>query len=240
VKKILTLLLFGLLLSSYSFAYTSYRKAVKCPIDAETFTITVTTTYTTFGTMADFQKYGAIGELYQNTISSCPKCRYAGSDEDFDTTFTGTTKEDILKILAPYKNLKMNDVIECEIAGQIHTYLKSKNDAIANIYLVGSYLLKTDTTQNIKRKELQRLCISFLNKAIENKEYPEKETYASVNYLVGELSRRIGDFDNAIKYFDLALNDENKKDWLTDMAKTQKNLALKKDESNYEFQPNYH
>src|SRR6185369_9625527 len=106
----------GFLIPNASFAYTSSQKEVKCPVDGKAFTITVTNSYTTFGSMTDFQQYGAIGNLYEVMISSCPACHYSGYENDFDTTFTNTTKEEILKILLPYKEVQMNDVIECEIA----------------------------------------------------------------------------------------------------------------------------
>jgi hypothetical protein len=46
------------------------------------------------------------------------------------------------------------------------------------------------------------------------------------------MERRIGNFDEAIKYYDLAINDPNKKDWVESVAKEQKELALKKDDNN--------
>jgi len=55
---------------------------------------------------------------------------------------------------------------------------------------------------------------------------------ANINYLIAEMERRIGNFDEAIKYYDLAINDPNKKDWVESVAKEQKELALKKDDNN--------
>ena len=46
------------------------------------------------------------------------------------------------------------------------------------------------------------------------------------------MERRIGNFDEAIKYYDLAINDTNKKDWVEAAAKEQKELAIKKDQNN--------
>jgi hypothetical protein len=44
--------------------------------------------------------------------------------------------------------------------------------------------------------------------------------------------RRIGEFDKAIQYYDFALNDPNKKDWLLEVASEQKKLALAKNDDN--------
>lgn len=222
----------GVLVSSSLFGHTSYPQKIKCPIDDEKFTIYVTGSYTSFGTLMDFQKKGAIGDLYESYVNSCPKCHYSGYKSDFDTTFSDTTKQAILKLLEPYKSSSMTDVLESEIAVKIHQYFKNDHDDIANLYLIASYFLRGDSSQNIKRKELQNNCAAFLIKAIEAKEYDELETYATINYLIGEMYRRIGEFDKAVKYYDLALDDRNKKDWLKDVATKQKNLAIKKDEDN--------
>ncbi|HEY1045374.1 MAG TPA: DUF2225 domain-containing protein [Bacteroidia bacterium] len=225
-------LIIGLLMFTLSYGHTSFPKQVKCPIDENKFTIYVTGSYTTFNSLKDFQKQGAIGDLYESYVNSCPKCHYCGYQSDFDTTFSETTKQEILKILEPFKSSIMTDVVENEIAVKIHQYFKSDNDDIANLYLVASYFLRGDTLQTAKRKELQSNCATYLIKAIEAKEYSKSETYATINYLIGDLYRRIGEFETAIKYYDLAINDQNKKDWLLEMATKQKELAIKKDDDN--------
>ena len=44
--------------------------------------------------------------------------------------------------------------------------------------------------------------------------------------------RRTSDFENAIIHFDLAISDENKKDWVEEVAIKQKELAIKADDDN--------
>jgi uncharacterized protein YcaQ len=46
------------------------------------------------------------------------------------------------------------------------------------------------------------------------------------------MERRTGNFDEALKYYDLAINDINKKDWVEEVAKEQRELAVKKDDNN--------
>jgi len=227
----LTVLFFAIITSQNVFGDTYFPQKVKCPICGHKFEITVMGSYTTFGTMKDFQKQGAIGSMYRITINSCPKCRFSGFNSDLKRTFTKETKAEILQILEPYKKVAMNDIIESEIAAKIHIYLKEKNDRVANIYLIASYILKFDTTQTEKRKELQKESIIYLQKAIESQEYKET-VIPTIYYLIGELYRRIGEFENAIKYFDMALNDENKADWIKEVATEQKEMAKRKDDKN--------
>jgi uncharacterized protein (DUF2225 family) len=227
-----TFLVLGLLISSLSYGHTIFPKKVKCPIDGKKFTVYVTGSYTTTHTLNDFQEQGHIGNLYEIYVNSCPECHYCGYRSDFDTTFSKTTKKEILKILEPFKRSKMTDVLEHEIAVEIHQYFKRDNNDIANLYLVASYFLKGDSLQTAKRKELQLNCATYLQKAIQVKEYTNVETYAKVNYLIGEMYRRIGEFDKAIQYYDFALNDPNKKDWLLEVASEQKKLAIAKNDDN--------
>ena len=44
--------------------------------------------------------------------------------------------------------------------------------------------------------------------------------------------RRTSDFKNAIIYYDLTMNDKNKKDWIKEIAIKQKELAIKEDDDN--------
>lgn len=135
----LIILIIGLLFSLVSYAHTKSPKKVKCPIDGKKFTIYVTRSYTAFSTLKDFQKQGAIGDLYESYVNSCPKCHYSGYISDFDTSFTKETNREILKILEPYKSSKMTDVLENEIAIKLYQYFKCDNDDIANLYLIASY-----------------------------------------------------------------------------------------------------
>lgn len=68
--------------------------------------------------------------------------------------------------------------------------------------------------------------------ALDKNEYEDKSVIANINYLVAEMERRIGNFDGAIKYYDVAIKDSNKQDWVEEVAKEQKELAVKKDENN--------
>lgn len=230
-----TLLYLGILLSNVSYGHTSYSKKITCPIDGETFKINVTGSYTTFGNLKDFQKQGAIGDLYESYINSCPKCHFSGYQSDFDSSYTDEAKLEILKILEPFKNSIITDVLEHEIAIKIYQYLNRGNDEIANLYLVASYIIKSENEDSMlksKRVELQLNCVNYFIKAIEAQEYKEEKTLATIHYLIGELYRRTGNFEKAITYFDLALSNKMKADWLNDYATKQKELALKKDDNN--------
>ncbi len=230
--KIILILVILLGIIPHVRAHTSYPIVIQCPIDGEKFTVQVTGSYTTFKTLRDFEKRGAVGELYENYVNTCSHCHYSGYVKDFDTTFNDTTKANILKLLEPFKKLKITEVLENEIAIQIHIYLQKSNDDIANLFLISSYLIKHNTFLINERKTIQKLAIAYFIKAIENKEYVKAETYPAIEYLIGDLYRRVGEFESAILYFDWALTNDYKKPWIKTFAEEQRALAVLKNDDN--------
>jgi len=213
-------------------AHTSYKSTIKCPLDNKKFDVYITGSYTTTNTLKDFQKQGYIGDLYESSIVSCPDCHYSGYVSDFDSSYTKEEISALLQLLQPFESEKPDDVMENEIAAQIYLHLKRPMNNVAWLYLMASYYLKEVPDRQDKRKELQKKCIDYTLLAIEAKEYEKKETYSVEYYLVGELYRRIGDFENALKYFDIASETKPKPDWLGDVLKEQREMALNSDDDN--------
>jgi len=229
MKKLLILMLV-LPITMKLFGHTCHPDTAICPNCQSKVGFCVTTSMYTSGTNHDFQKFGAIGCHYEELINGCSKCHFSGFRSDFDTIFSQTTKKEIEKVLAPYKNISLDNAIECEIAAEIHKYYKSENQVIANIYLTSTYYLKR-ASFIIKRKRLQDSACVYFIKALEKKEF-DIETTPTINYLIGELYRRIGLFDKSIAYFDLANNYSDKEEWLTAWIKEQKELTMNKDDRN--------
>lgn len=231
--KNLLIFLGTLLISTSIYGHTCSTKKMKCPIDKEPVLFCVTTSMTTFGSYYDFQKTGATGSHYEELINSCPKCHYSGYVSDFDTTFTIERKEEIKDFLVRYDDMDyIDDGVECLIAGELKEFLGANNDDISNCYLVGSYLVRMDATKKDLRVDLQKRTRKFLIRAIENDEYKDSSMIANINYLIAEMYRRTGDFKESVKYFDKAISDQNKMDWVEEIATKQKDLAIKEDDDN--------
>lgn len=227
------ILTIGILLLPYFVqAHTCVSQQIKCPIDTTTVEFCVTMSMTTFGSYYDFQEQGAIGNHYEELINSCPKCHYSGYLTDFEKEYSKEQKNEIAIFLRKYDNIKINNTKECEIAGELKEFLKGSNDDISGCYLIGSYLIRNDSTQIEYRKQLQVNTLTFLRKALEKNEYKDLTVIATINYLIGEMYRRTSDFKNAIKHYDLAINDKHKKEWVEGVAIKQKELAIKNDNNN--------
>lgn len=223
---------FNVLTTNLVFGHTCDPQIVKCPIDDTSVEFCVTMSMTTFGNYYDFQEQGAIGSHYQELINSCPKCHYSGFLSDFSITFSEITNEEITKFLSKYDNIKIDDALECKIAGELKEFEMKENNEISNCFLIGSYLLRMDSTRIDFRKEMQFQTKKFLIKAIENNEYDDPDDIATLNYLIGEMCRRTANFSEAIIYYEKAIYDPNKKDWVEKVATKQKELAINGDENN--------
>lgn len=232
MKKLISIVIILLVGQNLANAHTCENETVKCPIDGKNVTFCVTMSMTTFGSFKDFQKQGAIGEHYEELINTCPKCHFSGYIDDFKTKLSEEEKIKIKEYLTKFDNTKIDDAKQCLIAGEIKELQKKSNKEIAFCYVTGSYLLRNNDKQVEFRKELQSKAKDNLISALDKNEYEDKSVIANINYLIAEMERRIGNFDEAIKHYDLAINDSNKKDWVEEVAKEQKELAVKKDDNN--------
>lgn len=225
------------------FANSPLSKEFNCPIDNHKFYSYVMYSYTTYGNnLRDLQEKIFDPEVfYSSKFISCPKCHFSASEPFFYANFTEQEKKDLFKILEPYKNKKIDQLIQFEIIEKIYKSLKVNNNEIGNTFLVGSYILRGEDKRykydhiNKSNKEqiynFQKKAIYYFDKAI-NENNIFSENISVTYYLMGELYRRTGDFDNSIKYFDLVLNSKIKPVWLDKITTEQKQMSIKKDDNN--------
>lgn len=153
----------------------------------------------------------AINGLFYN-IYVCPHCGYAYSD-DFSKYFPPATLERIQeKICSKWKphdlggERTVDDAIQTyKLASLTATLKKEKHVMIAGLYMRTAWLYR------LKKNEEQEK--RFLNFAI--KQYSEsfskddfKGTQVSevrILYLLGELSKRVGNVDQAVKYLSMVI-----------------------------------
>lgn len=229
MKKLL--LIFSILLGTLVFAHTCENETVKCPIDGHKVNFCVTMSMTTNGSYKDFQKVGAIGSYYEELVNTCSKCFFSGYILDFKEKYTKEQKSLITNYLSSLNKNKKSETEQCIIAAEIKEILKKKHEEIGFVYLNATYFLRNDEANNELRINLQEKVKNNLIKALENKEY-ESEYVASIDYLIAEMNRRTKKFQDAIKHYDLAINNKDKQDWVEEVAKEQKLLAEKQDSNN--------
>lgn len=231
MKKIIILLV-CVLTTKTLFAHGCHPELVNCPIDGAEIKFCVIGASAAFGNYTDFQLQVDEDRFYEEQIRSCPKCHFSGHLSDFKVVYTDKEKAKIKGFLSKFNGIKIDDVTECQMAGQLKEFLKESNDKIANCFLIGSYILKMKPKSVVQRKELQNKAKHFFIRAMAYKEYSDPNEIASINYLIAELYRRTGDFKNAVKYYDEVIKSSKKSPWIEEMVTIQKKLAVNKDDNN--------
>ena len=129
-----------LFLTTNLFSHTCDSQKAKCPICKSKVEFCVTMSMTTTGSYRDFQKQGFVGIHYEELINHCEDCKFSGYKSDFDTSFSKERIIEIKEFLMKYDSLTVDNMTECEIAGDLGVFLKRDNAEISNYYLIGSYL----------------------------------------------------------------------------------------------------
>jgi uncharacterized protein (DUF2225 family) len=214
-------------------SHTFTTDVVTCPVCGEKVTIRITTSMYVSKTLMDFQRVGAVGTYYDDLIVSCPVCHFSGYVSDFSREIEDDVKKKVMTELKPKAaGRKLRGFEECEFAAKIYIWQKRRNKEIAHIYLIGSYLLrraKGDLEQ--KRKGFQEKAGDYFMKALTADEFEATER-GVISYLIGELYRRIGEFQKALFWYDRALKEKENPDWLEGFVEKQQELAKNKDPNN--------
>jgi len=214
-------------------AHTASSETLVCPVDATKLQVSVTMSMTTFGAFRDFQKKGAIGSYYEDLVHACSTCKFAGFGGDFAKPVAPETKKWVLgELKKKWAGRTPSQAEECEIAAERYQLERAKNETIGNLYLFGSYLLRTATGPvALQRKGYQRSAAKFFLQAMAAGEI-QSDARGPVTYLVAEMERRVGDHKAAIAHYDAAAAEPTSPDWLKPMITEQRALAAKGDANN--------
>ncbi len=143
----------------------------------------------------------------------CPHCGF-GFTENFKKP-TEEMQEDFLKILAPLpgnycgqRTLEMG-IQAYERALECARLLKSKNQVLAGLTLHLAWFYR-ETGIIEKEKEYLQKALEYFTAAYERE--VESGTLAKTLYLMGELSRRLGDERGAAQCFGRIISDQNIRD----------------------------
>jgi hypothetical protein len=212
-------------------AYSMTTKIVNCPVCGEKVTIFETAGMTVSGKYRDFQ-WKVNGPYYEHLFGSCSVCHFAGLTCDFSQEVAVDIKEKVLKQLMPmFPGKKLTWIEQCEFAAKIHEWQKKRNERIADIYLIASYLCRIrGECSDSKRMKFQALACDYFIKALEGNEIKAEGRW-EISYLIAELYRRQGNFERAIYWYDITLKEKNP-DEFRETILEQREMAKNKDSNN--------
>lgn len=200
------------------------EQAFTCPIDGEVFEDGIVLSTNQMGTHTDFKPVVAGVFPYPFYVHACPKCGFAGYEEDFQADYDGEFKEWVETELSGemesgplYGGLKYLLAARC--AGQ----LGKPRRQVADLYLRGAWCAQDEEAPKLEarcRKEAAKL----FEEAMDAGEIEVQER-STMTYLVGELYRRLGKEGKAAAWFERVLsevNEPDKQSWLIEAARMQK------------------
>jgi uncharacterized protein len=156
---------------------------------------------------------------------SCPHCGF--TEYDHGVTLNDEEKAGIKGFLTNYgKDHQYNNlsaIEKYEIIANIASIRKQPLLIVASLYQRAAWMAD-DAKDAASGKKFRTEAISSYVKALEKKEIDEKKVPATT-YLVGELNRRAGNFNEALKWFDRVKPDNPR---LKVLISQQRDLALKK------------
>jgi uncharacterized protein (DUF2225 family) len=191
-----------------------YEKSVKCPICNNSFSSKKLrmSACVVDRRDEDFCTYYKDYNPMHYEIFVCPHCGYAASENSFDslTLIESNKIKEILsgKIISRSfcNERSINDAIDSfKLALYIANSRDSKNSVIAGICLKLAWLYREQ--QDEKEMLFLKYALENYNIAYDKEEMPLGNLdEISVQYLLGELSRRLNKFNDALFWFNKAVN----------------------------------
>lgn len=198
-----------------------FEQTKVCPVCQTKFTVTRTRSSACFVTEreTDFHvKYRDIDPLLYS-IWVCPNCQYANNDKDFNQEFNTHELERLKKGLPLLKTEEPSFSGErtpqialraVELAIRSAMIRQAPAIVLAGFYLRGAWLFR-DLGKTQEEMKFLDQAKKLYQHSFEKEwgRFAAKMTDSTIMYLIGELNRRLGDNEEAIKWFSRTVMNKN-------------------------------
>ena len=172
-----------------------------CPIDGEVFEDSAVMSTNQMGAHTDFKP--VVGGLFPLPfyVHACPKCGFAGFEEEFAGKYDDNFKEWVLaELRGELENAELYGGLKYLLAARCAEHLGRQQRIVADLYLRGAWCAQEEESPELEMRCRKEAAARF-EKALQSGELGSDER-ASVTYLVGELHRRLGNDNEAAAWFD--------------------------------------
>ena len=210
-----------------------YDKSYTCPVCGTEFKEKTPkiSAYRSQKTDSDFYKTYAVLNPYFYDVVLCPNCGYAAIHNTFSKLRQAQVKALIDKIKLKWHKRTYPEIYDVNIAIERYklsllSYIvidaKSSIKAINCLKLSWMYRLSNDADNELN---FQKQALKEFNDAYFNEDFPlcGMDKYTSI-YLIGELNRRTGSNEEALKCFSKVITTPNVKPVIKEMARDQREL----------------
>lgn len=161
--------------------------------------------------------YRGISPLHY-VIAVCPQCNYAASQKSFAEKLPAAIVAQFKHALAILdtkdinftKERDLNTALESlHLAIRTAQLKKSSYGGLAGLLHSAAWICREDGNVKMERTYLEQACESYQKGYQESTANIGNLTDVQVSYLIGELSLRLGRYNEAIRWFNLTINNPN-------------------------------
>jgi uncharacterized protein (DUF2225 family) len=202
LKVLITLLLGGLLLAGpgAAGATTLGQSDFSCAFCGQTFTDKIIRSTNVMGRDAEFRPRTMGLDPLPYYVHACPHCGFASRSEAVQ--LSEAERRDIGKFLAAYRESHTGGVSgagKYEVLANIYILRKFPADKIAYAFQQAAWLAD-DSADDAAARRYRAATLEYLVKTLEDPAVEAKKL-PILTYLAGELNRRLGRFDEALRWF---------------------------------------
>lgn len=197
-----------------------YQQDRACPVCERKFTVSRVRTSQCAVTKrdTDFCIYYQDVDPYLYSIWVCPHCGYSAPENLF-SNLTSKEKE-VITLALKGKEIKVDfsgvRSLEVSIASyKLAIYCcelrECKSSMLAGLYLKAAWLYRK-ADNFVKEKDYLYKALEYYQKAYDEEPFPIGNlTELTIRYLIGELYRRVGEYKEAIQWFNRVVSDKRSK-----------------------------
>lgn len=190
---------------------------VFCSCCLEKFETRMCVSSNSFGPLSTDLYQRAAGEQpLHSEIHTCPHCGYTASSRDFATSTPRVDpriRQFVKDQLTPlvHKEKSWSASRKYELRAMIEEHIGAPPHVLAHLYLRAAWCCNDDGL-NEEEMRHRRLAIEWFKRALEEGTI-EQEIVPQIIYLIGELYRRVGEAEQAGKWFDRTLELAIEPEW---------------------------
>lgn len=205
---------------------TLIEETIRCPVCGTEFETTLVASTNQMGTHTDFRPVAMGVQAYFFFVHTCPECFFSATREFFDEEIEDELKGEIRRKTLLYKEkmslLDPSPAYKYLLAALCAEEMHLAHTVVADLYLRGAWCAADEELPELE-KQMRRDAVNKYMEGLKANEVEEEEE-AQITYLIGELLRRIGEVEEAEKWFrKVASKVKNrvKQRWLIQSAKQQ-------------------
>ena len=201
-------------------------KKLTCPCCRHEFESKLVTSFTIGEKDTDFCPKYLNGNPLPEFLHVCPECGFIGFEADYRTLTDEKTIKRVNTLLAGFhwsKNQILGGAERYRRAALIGIYAGKRSAEVADLYLQATWCSRMEGEDDDEQKGARRKAVTYFELALAAEEF-SPDDMPVVQYLLGELNRRLGNDEKALKHFNKMDDLEKVDPWLIEWRDKQRAL----------------